>query len=118
MVDLHRKKAAEIFGIPEAQVTPEQRRYAKTVNYTNLYNDPKSLENLVGTTTGRISCTQPAIANLPMRTEEARLVREAFAYIPDAVRLAQPMGQFQNWHDKLFRWSGDFLGWRYVKGLL
>lgn len=37
-------------------------------------------------------------------------------YIPDQQRLAQPMGQFQNWCDKLFYWSGDFLGWRYLKG--
>lgn len=48
MTDLHRKKAAEIFGIPESEVTPEQRRYAKTVNYMNLYNDPNSLEKLIG----------------------------------------------------------------------
>lgn len=39
------------------------------------------------------------------------------SYIPDQQRLAQPMGQFQNWYDKLFYWSGDFLGWRYLKGL-
>lgn len=78
MLDLHRKKAAEIFGIPENEVTPEQRRYAKTVNYTNLYNDPESLEKLVGTTTGRISSTQPAIANLPTGSAEARRVITAF----------------------------------------
>lgn len=118
MTDLHRKKAAEIFGIPEDQVTPEQRRFGKLANYHAMYGISQPLINTVGTTTGRISSAQPAIANLPTGSAEARRVREAFAYIPDAVRLAQPMGQFQNWHDKLFRWSGDFLGWRYVKGLL
>ena len=31
VADMHRAKAAELFGIPEAEVTVEQRRYAKTV---------------------------------------------------------------------------------------
>lgn len=37
-------------------------------------------------------------------------------YIPDAVRLSQPMGQFQLWHQKLFYYHSE-LGWRYMKGL-
>ena len=37
--------------------------------------------------------------------------------LSDTTRLSQPMGQFQNWYDKLFYWSGEALGWRYLKGL-
>jgi hypothetical protein len=36
-------------------------------------------------------------------------------YINDADRLAQSMGQFQMWEGKLFYWSGERLGWRYIK---
>jgi hypothetical protein len=32
----------------------------------------------------------------------------------DSWRLSQPMGQFQFWCGKLFYWSGEFLGWRYI----
>jgi DNA polymerase-1 len=35
--DIHGSVAAEIFGVPEAQVTPEQRRVAKTVNFGVIY---------------------------------------------------------------------------------
>ena len=38
VADMHRAKAAELFGIPEAEVTVEQRRYAKTVNYAPTYS--------------------------------------------------------------------------------
>lgn len=38
-------------------------------------------------------------------------------YISDADRLAQPMGKYMEWCGKLFYWSGDFLGWRYLKDL-
>lgn len=115
MLDLHRKKAAEIFGIPESEVTPEQRRYGKLENFRAIYSNPGKLSDLVGPTTGRISSHKPVFQNFPMHTEQGRKVIEA--YVSDAQRLAQPMGQFQNWHDKLFCWSGGFLGWRYVKGL-
>lgn len=115
MIDLHRKKAAEIFGIPESEVTPEQRRYGKTENFRAIYSSPGKLSDLVGPTTGRISSHKPVFQNFPMHTEQGRKVIEAF--VSDAQRLAQPMGQFQNWHGKLFYWSGGFLGWRYVKGL-
>lgn len=76
--DLHRKKAAEIFGIPESEVTPEQRRYGKTVNYSEIYSTPGKLSDIVGTTTGRISSAKPAIANLPTGSAEARRVVTAF----------------------------------------
>lgn len=36
-------------------------------------------------------------------------------YINDADRLRQQMGQFQLWCGKLFYWSGDRLGWRYLR---
>ena len=32
-IDLHRKKAAEILGIPVTQVTDKQRQIGKTINY-------------------------------------------------------------------------------------
>ena len=36
-------------------------------------------------------------------------------YISDRDRLALSMGQFQLWEGKLFYWSGDRLGWRYIR---
>jgi DNA polymerase-1 len=35
--DVHRATAAEVFGQPPEQVTPEQRRYAKTINFGLIY---------------------------------------------------------------------------------
>jgi DNA polymerase I len=35
--DVHRATAAEVFGIAPAEVTPEQRRYAKTINFGLIY---------------------------------------------------------------------------------
>jgi DNA polymerase-1 len=35
--DVHRRTAAEIFGIPAEQLTSEQRRYAKTINFGLIY---------------------------------------------------------------------------------
>jgi hypothetical protein len=36
--DLHRKKAAEIFNIPESEVTDTQRRVGKQANYFEWYS--------------------------------------------------------------------------------
>lgn len=36
-VDVHRRTAAEVFGVPEAQVDSEQRRIAKAVNFGIVY---------------------------------------------------------------------------------
>ena len=38
-------------------------------------------------------------------------------YISDATRVAQQMGQYQLWCGKLFRWSGERLGWRFIKDI-
>lgn len=38
--DLHKEKAAEIFGVPYEQVTDAQRKYAKMVNYVGNYSTP------------------------------------------------------------------------------
>ncbi|MCO5976258.1 DNA polymerase I [Ideonella oryzae] len=36
-MDVHRATASEVFGIPPEAVTPEQRRYAKTINFGLIY---------------------------------------------------------------------------------
>ncbi|UXY16031.1 DNA polymerase I [Chitiniphilus purpureus] len=36
-VDIHRATAAEVFGVPVDEVTSEQRRYAKTINFGLIY---------------------------------------------------------------------------------
>lgn len=36
-------------------------------------------------------------------------------YINDSERLSQQMGQFQLWCGKIFYWSGQRLGWRYLR---
>ncbi len=35
--DIHRATAAEVFGLPLAEVGPQQRRYAKTINFGLIY---------------------------------------------------------------------------------
>ncbi|CAI8786647.1 DNA polymerase I [Methylocaldum szegediense] len=35
--DVHRFTAAEVFGVPQAQVTPDQRRSAKAINFGLIY---------------------------------------------------------------------------------
>jgi DNA polymerase-1 len=35
--DIHASTAAEVFGLPHGQVTPEQRRYAKVINFGLIY---------------------------------------------------------------------------------
>ena len=36
-VDIHRATASEVFGVPADQVSSEQRRYAKTINFGLIY---------------------------------------------------------------------------------
>lgn len=38
--DIHRELAAQLFGVPESEVTPEQRSRAKTVNFQRLHGKP------------------------------------------------------------------------------
>jgi DNA polymerase-1 len=35
--DIHRSTAAELFGVPPESVTPQQRRYAKSINFGLIY---------------------------------------------------------------------------------
>lgn len=35
--DVHRRTAAEVFGVPPEKITTEQRRYAKTINFGLIY---------------------------------------------------------------------------------
>jgi len=56
--DIHRKTAAEMFGVPEDEVTPEQRRAAKNRNFPLLYGSdigglkPGQLHVISARTTG------------------------------------------------------------------
>jgi len=58
--DIHRKTAAEMFGVPEDQVTPEQREAARAINFGALY--------------GR----GPNLQNIPIRTPEGPRIRDLF----------------------------------------
>lgn len=37
------------------------------------------------------------------------------AYLSDSDRLSSQMGQFMTWCGKLFYYSGERLGWRYLR---
>lgn len=46
--DTHQLTASRIFRVPVDNVTPEQRRYAKTVNYASLYSTgPATFESML-----------------------------------------------------------------------
>jgi DNA polymerase-1 len=48
-VDIHTRTASEIFGVPEAEVTPDMRRVAKTVNFGVIYGmTPFGLSEALG----------------------------------------------------------------------
>jgi DNA polymerase I len=48
-LDIHTKTAAEVYGIPLEQVTKDQRRAAKTINFAVLYGmSPHGLSNTTG----------------------------------------------------------------------
>ncbi len=49
--DVHARTAADVFGVPEAAVTPEQRRQAKAINFGLIYGmGPFRLANELGIT--------------------------------------------------------------------
>ncbi|HET7040874.1 MAG TPA: DNA polymerase, partial [Gemmatimonadales bacterium] len=49
--DIHRETAALIFGLPEAQITSEQRARAKTINFGTIYGQgPFALSKQLGIT--------------------------------------------------------------------
>jgi hypothetical protein len=54
-VDVHTQLAARLFGVPEREVTPSQRREAKVINHANVY---KQQGTITGRFTGRIPLTK------------------------------------------------------------
>ncbi|MDO4249133.1 MAG: DNA polymerase I [Neisseria sp.] len=76
--DIHRRTAAEVFGIPPEQVGSEQRRYAKTINFGLIYGmgqyglakslgiDNLSAKNFID----RYFARYPGVAEYMQRTKE------------------------------------------------
>ncbi len=102
--DIHRATAAEVFGIERDQVSPEQRRYAKTINFGLIYGMSafglaKSLEidnKAAQTFIDRYFARYPGVADYMHRTREAArergYVETVFGrrlYLPD-IKAANP----------------------------
>ncbi|MCC6916720.1 DNA polymerase I [Nitrosomonas sp.] len=76
--DIHRATAAEVFGVPVAQVTPEQRRYAKVINFGLIYGMSEfglaaqlGLERAAARTfINRYFTRYPGVADYMQRTRE------------------------------------------------
>lgn len=76
--DIHRRTAAEVFGVPPESVNPEQRRYAKTINFGLIYGmgqyglakslgiDNLSAKNFID----RYFARYPGVADYMQRTKE------------------------------------------------
>lgn len=76
--DVHRRTAAEVFGIDPENVSPEQRRYAKTINFGLIYGmgqyglakslgiDNISAKNFID----RYFARYPGVAEYMQRTKE------------------------------------------------
>ena len=76
--DVHRRTAAEVFGIAPENVSPEQRRYAKTINFGLIYGmgqyglakslgiDNLSAKNFID----RYFVRYPGVAEYMQRTKE------------------------------------------------
>ncbi|STZ77032.1 DNA polymerase I [Bergeriella denitrificans] len=76
--DIHRRTAAEVFGIAPEQVTSDQRRYAKTINFGLIYGmgqyglakslgiDNVSAKNFID----RYFARYPGVAEYMQRTKE------------------------------------------------
>ena len=76
--DVHRRTAAEVFGVSPESVSPEQRRYAKTINFGLIYGmgqyglakslgiDNLSAKNFID----RYFARYPGVAEYMQRTKE------------------------------------------------
>jgi DNA polymerase I len=77
--DVHRRTAAEVFGIPPEQLTSEQRRYAKVINFGLIYGmSAFGLASQLGIERSaaqqymeRYFARYPGVANYMQRTREA-----------------------------------------------
>ncbi len=76
--DIHRVTAAEVFGVPAEQVDPEQRRYAKVINFGLIYGMSEfGLASQLGidrsaarTFIDRYFARYPGVADYMQRTRE------------------------------------------------
>ena len=76
--DVHRRTAAEVFGVAPEHITPDQRRYAKTINFGLIYGmgeyglakalniDNLSAKNFIS----RYFARYPSVADYMQRTKE------------------------------------------------
>jgi len=77
--DVHRRTAAEVFGVPAAELTSEQRRYAKVINFGLIYGmSAFGLASQLGVERSaaqqymdRYFARYPGVANYMKRTREA-----------------------------------------------
>jgi DNA polymerase-1 len=77
--DIHQATAARVFGVPIDQVTPEQRRAAKTVNFSIIYGaGAVNLSNQLGI----------------KRTEAKELIDNYFAQYPGLKRYMETIVDF------------------------
>ncbi|MCS7037308.1 MAG: DNA polymerase I [Saprospiraceae bacterium] len=77
--DIHQATAARVFGVPLEQVTPEQRRAAKTVNFSIIYGaGAVNLSNQLGI----------------KRTEAKELIDNYFAQYPGLKRYMETIVDF------------------------
>jgi len=77
--DVHRRTASEVFGVPAGQLTSEQRRYAKVINFGLIYGmSAFGLASQLGIERGaaqqymdRYFTRYPGVASYMQRTREA-----------------------------------------------
>jgi DNA polymerase-1 len=77
--DVHRRTAAEVFGVPPEQLTSEQRRYAKVINFGLMYGmSAFGLASQLGVERSaaqqymdRYFARYPGVANYMQRTRES-----------------------------------------------
>lgn len=87
--DIHAMTAAEAYGIPLDQVTPEQRRHAKTINFGVLYGmSPKGLADATG-------MSMAAAAKFIARYFEIR--QPIRAYLDKILAQAETDGYVETW---------------------